>query len=325
MADQVTSPRPLTPQPMVAEPRYPVNGQKIVLRNYDSAAGTGTIKVRAEKVGSDDTQRVVAVVVGESDAVPEPDPIPPLGGADGFIELNRESPTSAFFSHANVPVLGLTAVPPEVDAKKVCILSYDSNDNFLESRSISFKAIPPTFTVPVRADCCLWLVFAPAMTELPTFHETVEDYFPVPLIVPDDNGLDSITRVKLAAKNDAEDVWSHDNGGHTTDADGRMDTGAVPLNPAYQAEYCDAGIGSNVIAGATLRLNQLVALWEYPAGDQTAANPTQELGIGLTETTLNVATAGHARPVRLHLAFHDGFEWSNNTGEVRVEVTWLTP
>lgn len=75
-------------------------------------------------------------------------------------------------------------------------------------------------------------------------------------------------------------------------------------------DYLDTSVGHD------LPLNQLVALWKY--GDSQAAL-TDEINVGAS-ATFTVPTT--IRPAYLCLGCHDGFEWSKNSGDVAVTITW---
>ena len=121
-----------------------------------------------------------------------------------------------------------------------------------------------------------------------------------------------ITGVNLLAR--AGDWWQKGpDPALITDADGQVASEADLTDPNYKTA---GNVHSANFTGGAFRKGELVALWDDAS--QTAA----EVEVGLTHQTQNVPN--RPRPTKLHLAFHDGVEWSNNTGSVVVRVSWLT-
>jgi hypothetical protein len=174
-------------------------------------------------------------------------------------------------------------------------------------------AFPGNFPVVVDARCCLWLSFAENAAVLPQ-GEMHPEYRPIGMLVPEKDGLNvNITKVNLEAR--TTDQWQKGpNPALITNADGLVGSEADLADPNYKT---GGNVHSANITGGAFRKGELVALWDD--GTQTAT----EVRVGLTNPLQNVPTTGQ-RPTRLHLAFHDGVEWVNNTGSVVVRVTWRT-
>ncbi len=293
---------------------FPQSSQKVVVNNYDAIFGVGTIRVRATRA-TDTTVRMAVIVRDETDPIydePMPPSLPAAGTQAGLTELFPVAPGSGTFQNDTVPVLNLPGASPVAVAnnKRVFFGSYDVNNNLLVADSVAFMAFPGTFPVVVDARCCIWLTFAEDAAELPN-GEKPPEYRPIPLLVPDKNGLNAtITKVNLAAR--ATDRWQKGPAAALiTDADGLVGSEANLADPNYKTV---AAAHAANITGMAFRKGRLVALWDD--GSQTAT----EVDVGLSNPMQNLP--GGTRPAKLHLAFHDGVEWSNNTGSVVVQVSW---
>lgn len=309
-----------------AIPDFPLPNQKVVVKNYDVNFGTGTIRVRAHR-DTDATKRMVAIIREETDPVYN-EPMPPrlpaagTGMLAGYTELMQQvNPES--FKADDVPVLGLAAVSPVANNKRVFIGCYDVNDALLgDVDSVPFMAFPTMFPVVVDARCTLWLTFADDDAELAN-HEKPPEYRPRALLVPATDGLEvAITKVELAAR--TTDRWQKGpNLALVTDANGLAGSEAGLADLTYKT----AGkIHSQDITGGDFRKGELVALWDYGAALPTTEKEVGLPAVGAPRPTLDVEPhpASGARPSRLQLAFHDGVQWSNNTGSVVVQVSWKT-
>lgn len=298
-----------------ATPEFPIAGQKVVVRNYDVNFGTGAIRVRAQRDNAT-TRRLIAIIRDETMPIynePMPLKLPALSTQAGYTELVQEGGTE-FFSSDNVPVLGLPAISPVANNKRVFIGSYDvNNDRLSLPDSFPFMAFPSVFPVVVDARCCLWLSFADNVAVLPNGEQHPE-YRPIALLVPDKDAMNvGITKVDLAAR--LMDRWQKGPDPLLiTDADGLAGSEADLADPNYKT---GGNVHSANITGGAFRKGELVALWDN--GTQIAT----EVEVGFTHP-LQVIPTNAARPTKLHLAFHDGVEWSNNTGSVVVQVSWQT-
>ena len=126
---------------------------------------------------------------------------------------------------------------------------------------------------------------------------------------------DTATSVRVQGGNT---LWAHSPSTNRESGPGGL-PGSEDLATAHAAKYKNADLQSLNIIGQKLALNLLVGLREYEAPD---TEYTTEIAIGTDATFDVVPASGTNRPVRLRLAMHDGYEWSNNHGEVAVTVTW---
>lgn len=180
-------------------------------------------------------------------------------------------------------------------------------DMELEPDSRQFLARQPSESVvTVPATSCLWFAWAEnvATGDGTTWEPDISAYRPFSIGVPPDAQQARISYLG--------GQWGHhgDDGAHISDANGEDEE-----QPLQQTQYQATKFNSVMLQGITARLNRLVAM-VGPCAAPTSAVTEQDIGNG--PTTIPVADKE-----RLLLGFHDGFEWSNNTGGVIVKIEWL--
>ena len=180
--------------------------------------------------------------------------------------------------------------------------------------------------VLVGAKACIW--FAWTLEDLLSAGpsnlsgEAGDAYRPVPLIRPSD-----ATSLTLTAVTDPPgSTWAHTDDG--TDASGPEGISkAVKLeNPAYQdptllsdhiieMQADGSPVPPASSAPVVVRLNRLIGLW-----GTDHATPAVVIDIGPSRAFQAGDMIGGA--TRLFLAFHDGHQWTNNVGQVKVTAIW---
>lgn len=253
----------------------------------------GKILVEVERL-TEDIDKVLVAIRDAGAAEPNDPP-------DDAVELTLAAQT---FS-GNVYAGAVPMADPGMDNKFLKAWPYDGEvigDPALED----FKATAAaTVTAKVDARNCIWLTWAPKDYSVPTYGESGCDYRPRTLVVPSD-ATQAVVTVTSSGK------WNH----HPPTDAGTGPNGKDDQRPLEKPElYKTAELKSWSIDGSTaLNLNLLVGIWDW--GSDTA---TTEIPIGQSAT---IDWGGGARPEKLQLAFHDGYEWSNNSGTMDVQVVW---
>jgi hypothetical protein len=309
----------MTPQTPAAAPApkirilsKPAAGDVVLVAAYDFATETGSVEVETD-VDEAQTDRVVAWIQSLPTAFAVPpsidftQPIP-----DGGFELDTVDGTT--WSQPDAQITGLPSFPaPTANNRRVFVAGYDVNgDRIGDAEDAPFVAMPPVVQTNVTAHRCLFLTYAEGKP-IAAFAETTsanDDYLPLALPLPAD-----VTAVRIQVLGG---LWQHDPALATqTGAEGRPGT-EQPLDPNFSARYSNATLQSANISSANppLRLNRLAGLWKYLDPNQA----TTEFD-AVTSDPINVPPG--TRPTHLCLGFHDGFEWSNNSGLVTVQIIWL--
>lgn len=218
---------------------------------------------------------------------------------------------------AAAPV-NLPTVAPSRNNKVVVVGAYNAGNALIpgSQASCGFMLMPRVVQVSVGAKCCIWMTFAPAGTINGTHNETVPEYLPVSLRIPD-NAIQAVVEA-IAGE------WRHDPADSTkSDADGRTEKRPLQFpalyrnNPALYAQNFTGPNGED-LAAFPIALNKLIAFLDY--GPENI-NKVIEVGKNTAQTPIPIPYAD-PRPSSLQLAFHDGYQWSNNSGSITVKVTW---
>jgi len=263
----------------------------------------GTVHVQATRIGTGTAfAKIYAKILNDADPIPSSLP-------DDAVELNQIGSTHTF-EHFHVPVATGLQTPSGNDNKVVAWPANDPND-LGTPHAVSFPVRVPSapFTVDVSARQSIWFAWAPRDYPTTAFGEESHLYCPVQLVVPQDAGLNG---ARISANSSHE--WTHRMQSASTrssDADGLDDTRPMERPDVYKV----AALRSDNISGSDLELNRLVGMWGI---DHTQA--CSEFSIGLGGGSFSFP--GGTRPRLLFLGFHDGFEWSNNSGSVSVTVEW---
>jgi len=167
-------------------------------------------------------------------------------------------------------------------------------------------------TVKVPAQACLWFAWA-TDNELGTrdapqgpFDEFAPDYRPVAVDVPAGAARLHVT---------ADGTWSHKES--KSGPDGIRE--AMPLKtPDYKGKLFR---GTEAIRDVKAPLNTLVGMWQIGNGVPSQANSVVPFVIGSEMKDVEVPTGAQ----KLYLGFHDGQEWSDNTGHVKAAIRWEIP
>ncbi len=276
------------------------------------ADGNGKVRVQIRKLGNGVRffGRIYdATVPPNQRTVPDNAPVNP---SDYFELSNGGSGTTYSY---DATVLNPTNAPRR-NNRVVVVGAYDSDDALINGSEAAcgFMLMPRTFQVNVSAKCCIWMTFAPTGTVNQQYNESVQEYLPVSLGIPD-----NASQILLEA---ISGEWRHDPAESAkSDANGR--SLAKPLekpnlyrdNPALYAQNF-TGPNDEDLATYNIELNKLIAFLDY--GPE---NYNKIIKVGNAATTVLIPSTT-PRPSFLQLAFHDGFQWSNNSGSVSVKVTW---
>lgn len=224
--------------------------------------------------------------------------------------LTRLPLNNGIYQLADFPIAGVPAAAPGANNKHLTVGYYDTGGNRVgNTHERAFKAWGGEVAVSVSAKYCIWLINAASGQVLNPFNESTtpaDGYVPPELTVPV-----GATSVRITGSGGP---WQHDPDPATQSGpEGRVGTDQ-PLDPNFAHVYQNNALGSDVILSATVRLNRLVGLWALT--DATAA--TTEFDVGVDSGDVAVPEEAKA----LHLGFHDGFQWSNNSGTVNATVVW---
>ena len=155
-------------------------------------------------------------------------------------------------------------------------------------------------TDTIKAKYCLWFAYAPSNIDGPEGEKTDSNYMPLEV------DLTNVAELTVTAT--PADMWSH-HPGNDSNAGGINDERNLE-NEAYKS----ATYNSENIGKLKARLNLLVGL----LGDENPPTVEREqIEIGL-EKDISI---DNVNDTRLFLGFHDGRQWSNNSGAVRVTIT----
>ncbi|PHS05081.1 MAG: hypothetical protein COA78_15695 [Blastopirellula sp.] len=158
-----------------------------------------------------------------------------------------------------------------------------------------------TGTITLGAKSCLWFAWSPLGIAGPQ-GETVDGTY-----IPAEIDIEHAGVVTIEVEDD-EELWSN-RPENPVNADGRSRVLSLQV-PAYQSSTYN----SENISAISTNLCALVAM----LGPSSTPSSTQtQKHIGLGPVTLTVG----AGQTRLFLGFHDGQEWSNNTGSQTVKIT----
>ncbi len=269
------------------EIKRPTQGTPVTV---DSA---GMVLVEFERLTAD-IDKVLVAILDANTAEPND---PPADAVE--LTLNAQTFSGEVFAGA-VPM-----VQPATDNKYVKAWPYDgavTRDTAVEDFTASAAA---TVSVTVDAKNCIWFTWAPEGYSVPTYGESGGAFRPQGLIVPSD-----ATQAVVTVTSESE--WKHDPAaGAASGPNGKNDQRPMEKPELYKTE----ALKSLLIDGSTkLNLNLLVGIWDW--GPDTA---TTEIPIGQSAT---INWGGGTRPDKLQLAFHDGYQWANNSGDMAVQVVW---
>jgi len=172
-------------------------------------------------------------------------------------------------------------------------------------------------TVKVSAKNCIWFTWAgsdllgPDSPQIKP-REVGRDYRPVQLPIPE-------TAASLTINASGE--WGHCGGnGCESDADGRAKKELLKISEYRSEDYNSQDI--NQIAEDEANLNRLVGVWieQHDDGDYDDKMQGAEISVGKSNT-FNLPS-GADKPTRMALGLHDSFEWSDNKGELSLQITW---
>ncbi len=166
--------------------------------------------------------------------------------------------------------------------------------------------------VTVPATACLWYAWA-TDSELGKkgqgrgpFEESVA-HRPVRIAVPPGVSTVSIT---------ATGKWRHDPAGNTvTGPDGKSSHRRKLERPGYRGAAIS---GSQAIKDIAANMNKLVGIWQIGRAVPTEPSSVAPIEIGSNFRNQKVPKGA----TYLILGMHDGFEWSNNSGQVRAKILW---
>lgn len=276
----------------------------VALANYDPSGNRGKMSVAVEPTASSVEHVLVKTIpYGQQ---------PPQDPPGGEVELPKVS--SSRYATDDYWVEGVAQTDGFKKNKTLCYWGKNGGGTVVERRFLAFTAVPNPCLGSVSGKHCIWLTYAPTGQTLPHGETTNEadGYLPWGVRVPI-----NATSVRVEAVSGS---WGHE-AANMTGAIGRTGTGQ---NLSFRWEYKNATLSSESIldaadtTGTPLDLNRLVGLWEY---EEYFTAPTTEIDIGPDSGTVTIPTTD-ARPLRLRLGMHDGFEWSNNVGSLGVRVTW---
>lgn len=157
----------------------------------------------------------------------------------------------------------------------------------------------------VNAIQCMWFAFAADSDPLGPYDESVSSSRPLTIPVPEDARGGTVTIT-------AEGQWRKKLSGVLYGPDGNAtDLGHLRPNNNGSDPWYDEYPGADRIQDVENRKQRLIGMWDTSG----------------TETPFSVGSSFTDQPVpatatRLFLAFHDGFEWSNNSRHVTVYVSW---
>jgi hypothetical protein len=175
-----------------------------------------------------------------------------------------------------------------------------------------------TFDVKVTAKQAIWFAWAPDGYEGPQ-GESGSAYRPVSLLVPAD-----AASVGIEAN---DDMWRHDpNNSASSNANGLSKQRPLERDGYRTAAFNNLAIRTTTDSprgGIKANLNLLVCCWQMGTGIPPA-DSTDEIGVGKGPTSLDVPSplSSGEFAYRLMLAFHDGYQWTNNSGDITATVTW---
>lgn len=167
-------------------------------------------------------------------------------------------------------------------------------------------------TVTVPAQACLWFAWA-TDKELGTadapqgpFDEFAPDYRPVAIDVPA-----GATKLTVSAVG----IWSHKD--PRSGPDGIREAMSLKT-PDYKSKSFR---GTGAIRDVKAPLNTLVGMWQIGNVVPSEANSVVPFVIGSEMKDVKVPV----RAQKLYLGFHDGQEWSDNSGHVKATIRWEIP
>ena len=202
-------------------------------------------------------------------------------------------------------------------ANKVKVWTFDGSGPVdSDVRNILCTMTSPTTTVSVSAKCCLWFAWAPtgsAALKDPENEGLVDAHRPIGVPVPP--GSTSVT-ITAAASGTPDRRWRHDPAaGAASGPNGLNGSDGTPVNikGLEVGGYQHANYGSDSITPLTTHLNKLVAMVE----DNWGPTPQQPTPVGASATIALTANS-----TRVFLGMHDGRQWSNNSGDIVVTLTW---
>jgi len=277
--------------------------------NPHTVVNGGALRVHVERTSAD-VKRVFAKFV----PVAEP------------IDLNSSPPDDAWevpqdgdsnnFIHEKIPVAAARITATDVANNKLAVWGTNEDGSSVTgSEEVEIEAIVPAQIngLIVGARQAIWFAWALRGFTGAPFGEADDQagtYRPLPLIVPEEATITSVTVTTTTGE------WNHQMSvaAHASDANGRAET-EQHLSETHASGYKNATFRSDRITSGNYVLNRLVGLWGI---DPTIDATEVQLGVGPTTKLVPFGT----RPTKFFLAFHDGFEWSNNTGTVTVNVVW---